>query len=107
MKYFKDTLKSSLKQCNIDINAWEILVQKKATWRRFLDERTQFFENLHCQEEVLKMNQEKEYQHSQGQRPVPSPRDTCQVKGDDEAMILCRTAIAAIKIKIGDLQETK
>ncbi|XP_048468084.1 26S proteasome non-ATPase regulatory subunit 13 isoform X2 [Rhincodon typus] len=30
-----------------------------------------------------------------------------KVKGDDEAMILCRTAIAAIKIKIGDLQETK
>ncbi|XP_051890403.1 26S proteasome non-ATPase regulatory subunit 13-like isoform X1 [Pristis pectinata] len=30
-----------------------------------------------------------------------------KVKGNDEALILCRTAIAAIKIKIGDLQETK
>ncbi|XP_078098496.1 26S proteasome non-ATPase regulatory subunit 13-like [Mustelus asterias] len=30
-----------------------------------------------------------------------------KVKSNDEAMILCRTAIAAIKIKIGDLQETK
>ncbi|XP_032898579.1 26S proteasome non-ATPase regulatory subunit 13-like isoform X2 [Amblyraja radiata] len=30
-----------------------------------------------------------------------------KVKDNDEALILCRTAIAAIKIKIGDLQETK
>ncbi|XP_062899772.1 26S proteasome non-ATPase regulatory subunit 13-like [Mobula hypostoma] len=30
-----------------------------------------------------------------------------KVKGNDEALILCKTAIAAIKIKIGDLQETK
>uniref|UniRef100_A0A4W3JBY0 26S proteasome non-ATPase regulatory subunit 13 n=1 Tax=Callorhinchus milii TaxID=7868 RepID=A0A4W3JBY0_CALMI len=47
-------------------------------------------------------------QMSDAQMALNLLEKTCEkVKANDEAMILCRTAIAAIKIKIGDLQETK
>ncbi|XP_067863321.1 26S proteasome non-ATPase regulatory subunit 13-like isoform X2 [Heptranchias perlo] len=47
-------------------------------------------------------------QMSDAQRALTLLEKTWEkVKANDEALILCRTAIAAIKIKIGDLQETK
>ena len=69
-KHYKDTLKASLKNFNIDPDIWENLASIRTTWRSEIRRRATQYENTRIKKAEDKRAERKNRMHIESSMPV-------------------------------------